>query len=53
VTDAFKPDEVPGASTPVGMGLVSQSTPAPDGTTPAAAPASGNGGIDMSLGGLY
>jgi penicillin-binding protein 1A len=57
VTDAFKPDEVPGASAPAGTGmsLVSQqSAPAADGTTPAAVPSSGSGGgIDLSLGGLY
>jgi penicillin-binding protein 1A len=51
VTDAFKPDELPGASAPVGMGVASQSTP--DGATPAAGPRSGGGGGDMSLGGLY
>jgi len=49
VTDAFKPDQTPGASGPAGVGVASQS--APDGTTPAAAPA--GGGVDMSLGGLY
>jgi len=57
VTDAFKPGELPGGSTPIGMGLVSQSTPIPDGSAPgavpSAAPASANGSIDMSLGGLY
>ncbi len=52
VTDAFKPDQVPGASGPLGGGVVSQAT-APDGSTPAAAPAAAHGGIDMSLGGLY
>jgi penicillin-binding protein 1A len=51
VTDAFKPDQVPGASGAAGMGVASQSSP--DGATPAAAPASGGGGGDMSLGGLY
>ena len=53
VTDAFKPDEVPGASAPTGMGVASQSNP--DGATPAAAAGSGGGGRggDMSLGGLY
>jgi penicillin-binding protein 1A len=55
VTDAFKPDEVPGASGPVGMGIASQS--GSDGATPAAASGSGGGGGghggDMSLGGLY
>ena len=52
VTDAFKPDQMPGASAPIGMGRVA-SQAAPDGTTPAAAPGAANGGIDMSLGGLY
>jgi penicillin-binding protein 1A len=51
VTDAFKPDQMPGASAPIGMGIASQT--APDGTAPAAAPGAANGGIDMSLGGLY
>ncbi len=51
VTDAFKPDQLPGASTPIGMGIASQS--ASDGSTPAAASGGGHGGGDMSLGGLY
>jgi hypothetical protein len=51
VTDAFKPDQIPGASAPSGVGIASQSTP--DGTTPASASGSARGGGDMSLGGLY
>lgn len=53
VTDAFKPDQVPGASAPIGpgQGVVSQAEPG--GTTPAAAPGVTNSGIDTSLGGLY
>ncbi len=53
VADAFKPDEVPGASTPIGTGLGIASQSTPDGATPTAAPAPANGGVDMSLGGLY
>jgi penicillin-binding protein 1A len=51
VTDAFKPDETPGASGSAGMGIASQS--APNDATPASASGSGAGGVDMSLGGLY
>jgi penicillin-binding protein 1A len=51
VTDAFKPDQVPGSSAPIGMGVASQSPP--DGSTPAAASGGSNGGVGMSLGGLY
>ena len=51
VTDAFKPDEVPGASGASGMGVAGQS--GPGGPTPAAAPGSAGSGGDMSLGGLY
>jgi penicillin-binding protein 1A len=51
VTDAFKPDQTPGASAPIGVGIASQA--APDGSTSAAAPTAAHGGIDMSLGGLY
>jgi len=56
VTDAFKPDQVPGASQPLDMGMGVASESAVPGTTPAAAPggASGAGnGMDTSLGGLY
>jgi penicillin-binding protein 1A len=52
VTDAFKPDQLPGASAPIGANIASQQ-PAPDGSTPAAAAASTVGHGDMSLGGLY
>jgi hypothetical protein len=49
VTDAFKPDQVPGASGPLGGGgIVSAGTDASP-----AAPAVVHGGIDNSLGGLY
>ena len=55
VTDAFKPDQTPGASQPIGMGMGVASQSA-SGTTPAAAPGGAPGagnGMDMSLGGLY
>jgi penicillin-binding protein 1A len=52
VTDAFKPDQVPGASAPIGASIASQQ-PAPDGSAPAGAPTSSAGHGDMSLGGLY
>ena len=51
VTDAFKPDQVPGSSASIGAGIASRSTT--DGTTPAAASGTVGGGGDMSLGGLY
>jgi len=50
VTDAFKPDQVPGASTPIGGGGVA-STSTGDG--PSAAPPIVHGGVDNSMGGLY
>jgi penicillin-binding protein 1A len=57
VTDAFKPDQVPGASRPIGSALVSTGAPAADGNQPtatnASAPPQGRGGGDTSLGGLY
>jgi penicillin-binding protein 1A len=46
VTDAFKPDQVPGASRPIGGAVVS-------GTAPADATQSVHGGVDTNLGGLY
>jgi penicillin-binding protein 1A len=49
VTDAFKADQVPGASAPLGMGLAS--APSGDGSAPA--PPIVHGGVDNSLGGLY
>jgi penicillin-binding protein 1A len=50
VTDAFKPDQVPGASTPVGMGVGIASGNGDDllGSPPVV-----HGGVDNSLGGLY
>ena len=55
---AFKPDQVPGASRPVGAGIGVAGQSGPNGTTPVAAEsgASGNGNagaMDLSLGGLY
>ncbi|HME26596.1 MAG TPA: PBP1A family penicillin-binding protein [Acetobacteraceae bacterium] len=52
VTDAFKPDQVPGASRPIG-GAVATAPGDQDGTTPAGAPQTVHGGVDSSLGGLY
>jgi penicillin-binding protein 1A len=49
VTDAFKADQIPGASAPVGMGLAS--APTSDGSP--APPPVVHGGIDNSMGGLY
>lgn len=52
VTDAFKPDQVPGASGPIGGGFFS--APVGDaGATNANAPGTVHGGVDSSLGGLY
>ena len=48
VTDAFKPNQVPGASAPLGMGLAS--APSGDGTPQ---PQVVHGGVDNSMGGLY
>jgi len=48
VTDAFKSDQVPGASAPLGIGL--GNAPAND---QQGAPATLHGGVDTSLGGLY
>jgi penicillin-binding protein 1A len=52
VTDAFKPDQVPGASRPIGSGFMSSTAPS-DGTQPAAADGSGRPSGDSGLGGLY
>lgn len=52
VSDAFKPDQVPGASKPIGSALAT-TAPAADGTTPAAAEQPAQGGVDSGLGGLY
>jgi penicillin-binding protein 1A len=51
VTDAFKPDQVPGASRPLG-GAVATGAPGGDGTTPAGATPV-RVGVDSGLGGLY
>jgi penicillin-binding protein 1A len=49
VTDAFKADQTPGASGPVGMGFASApSTDGSAGETPIV-----HGGVDNSMGGLY
>jgi penicillin-binding protein 1A len=53
VTDAFKPDQVPGASRPIGGGAVASDAAPTDGTTPAGAPQAVHGGVDSSMGGLY
>jgi penicillin-binding protein 1A len=52
VTDAFKPDQVPGASRPIG-GVVATAPDDQDGATTAGAPQTVHGGVDSSLGGLY
>jgi penicillin-binding protein 1A len=49
VIDAFKADQIPGASAPIGMGLAS--VPSPDGTP--SQPPVVHGGVDNSMGGLY
>jgi hypothetical protein len=46
VTDAFKPDQVPGASRSMG-GAVAATPDGQDSTTPS------HGGVDSTLGGLY
>ena len=52
VTDAFKPDQVPGASRPIGGAVASDAVPA-DGSASAGAPQAVHGGVDSSMGGLY
>jgi penicillin-binding protein 1A len=49
VTDAFKPDQTPGASGPVGGGYGGAPTADAGDATPAVA----HGGVDSGLGGLY
>jgi penicillin-binding protein 1A len=52
VTDAFKPGQTPGASSPVDGGILAEDGGAGPGGQPV--PASGNtGSVDSSLGGLY
>ena len=54
VTDAFKPDQVPGASHPLGGDVAAGAgIPAAGGATPAGTSQSVGGGVDTSLGGLY
>ncbi len=50
VTDAFKPDQVPGASRPVGASVA---TAPADGSAPADASQAVQGGVDNNLGGIY
>jgi penicillin-binding protein 1A len=50
VTDAFKPDQVPGASGPAYGGFVSVPSGDPAAPPP---PGSVHGGVDSSMGGLY
>jgi penicillin-binding protein 1A len=52
VTDAFKPDQVPGASHPIGGAVATDAAPA-DGTAPAGTTQAVHGGVDSSMGGLY
>jgi len=49
VTDAFKPDQTPGASAPIGGGIASTST----GDGSSGSPPVVHGGVDNSMGGLY
>ena len=49
VTDAFKANQVPGASGPIGMGIASR--PSADGAAPPTPVV--HGGVDSGLGGLY
>jgi penicillin-binding protein 1A len=53
VTDAFKPDQIPGASGPVGgLGLTDAQT-LNSGAAPTNGPGFGQGGVDNAMGGLY
>jgi penicillin-binding protein 1A len=52
VTDAFKPDQVPGASRPVGGAIASDAAPT-GGATPGDGTQPVHGGVDSTLGGLY
>jgi hypothetical protein len=55
VTDAFKPDQVPGGSRAIGSALVSDTATTPGGPTSSGADQSSStpGGVDSGLGGLY
>jgi len=52
VTDAFKPDQVPGASRPLGGAIASDAAPG-SGATPADGTRAIHGGVDSTLGGIY
>jgi hypothetical protein len=52
VTDAFKPDQIPGSSRPFGA-AVAITPGGSDGSTPADASQPGRGGVDSNLGGIY
>jgi penicillin-binding protein 1A len=51
VTDAFKPDQVPGASRPIAGAVAA--APSGDGGSAAGASQNAPGGVDSSLGGIY
>jgi penicillin-binding protein 1A len=62
ITDAFKPDQAPGASVPIGEGLLDAAIsggtdngggPRTDGSGGAGSGAPANAGVDSGLGGLY
>jgi len=56
VTDAFKPDQTPGASRSLGAAVSSTGAPSDGsagGATPASADQTAHGGVDNRLGGLY
>ncbi|HVY17403.1 MAG TPA: PBP1A family penicillin-binding protein [Rhodopila sp.] len=53
VTDAFKPDQVPGASGPLGGGGSVVSASSGDNGQGSSGSSGGSGGIDNGLGGLY
>jgi penicillin-binding protein 1A len=52
VTDAFKADQVPGASRPIGSSVAAGPAGA-DGASPGETPQTVHGGVDTSLGGIY
>jgi penicillin-binding protein 1A len=52
VTDAFKPDQIPGTSGPMG-GVLATAPGASDGSTPGDASQTTRGRVDSNLGGLY
>jgi penicillin-binding protein 1A len=53
VTDAFKPDQVPGASRSMYGGAMATAPGGQDGATPTGSSQPVHGGVDSSLGGLY